>query len=309
MEDEGGDALFSARPTLRELEALQAMVQFSKMTAAAKALGVSQPAVSRSIASLEARLGKALFDRVGGQLLPKPAAIALEREARSIIAALDRLARGRDEAPGPRQIRISVTPTLAHHYLAPILPRFLAQEPGLAPQIEIGTSTEVLRAVTDRQADLGLLDEPTPHAGMRQEIVRRSIAHVMLPTDHRLAEHAVIDVATIGREPLIALPHRFPVRTLIDRAFREMEIEPNVVMEAATTAFAADMVARRIGIAILNPFPLMNGSMRGLVSREFKPIITFNTAVITAAATQPPAVVKRLVAALRGEAASEETSP
>ena len=32
-------------------------------------------------------------------------------------------------------------------------------------------------------------------------------------------------------------------------------------MEAATTAFAADMVARRIGIAILNPFPLMNGSI------------------------------------------------
>ena len=47
MEDDGEHA---ERPSLRELEALHAVVTFTKMTAAAKSLGISQPAVSRSIA-------------------------------------------------------------------------------------------------------------------------------------------------------------------------------------------------------------------------------------------------------------------
>ena len=57
------------RPSLRELEVLQAMIATRKTVAAAQMLGISQPAVSRALAALEADVGCALFARQGGRLV------------------------------------------------------------------------------------------------------------------------------------------------------------------------------------------------------------------------------------------------
>jgi DNA-binding transcriptional LysR family regulator len=297
MEDDGEHI---ERPSLRELEALHAVVTFSKMTAAAAALGISQPAVSRSIASLEERLGRTLFNRASGQLIPTKEAMVLDAEAVRIINAFDRLTLNlaRGDAP-PTRIKIATTATYAHHYLVRILPRFLAREADFRAHVEIGTSADVERAVTDREADLGLLDEPTPHPGIRIEVIRRSAAHVLLPADHPLAAKQFLDAGTLSQERLIALPHRFQVRALIDRAFHDVGLEPRIVMEAATSAFAAEMVRRGVGLSILNPLPLMIEPANGLVSREFLPTIDFNTAVVTSSSVSSPAAVRRFVVALR----------
>ncbi|MGL4728003.1 MAG: LysR family transcriptional regulator, partial [Bosea sp. (in: a-proteobacteria)] len=79
------------QPSLRELEVLRAMIASRKTIAAAHLLGISQPAVSRAIASLEARIGRSLFSRDGGRLTPTADAFALEAEAGTIFDALDRL--------------------------------------------------------------------------------------------------------------------------------------------------------------------------------------------------------------------------
>ena len=57
-------------PSLRELEVLQAMIATRKTVAAAQMLGISQPAVSRALAALEAHVGRPLFAREGGRLVP-----------------------------------------------------------------------------------------------------------------------------------------------------------------------------------------------------------------------------------------------
>ncbi|WP_291634202.1 LysR family transcriptional regulator, partial [Bosea sp. (in: a-proteobacteria)] len=79
-------------PSLRELEILQAMIATRKTVAAAQMLGISQPAVSRALAALEAHVGRPLFMREGGRLVPTGDAFALEAEAQPIFDALERLA-------------------------------------------------------------------------------------------------------------------------------------------------------------------------------------------------------------------------
>ena len=82
----------SSRPSVRELEVLHAVITTRKTTAAAQRLGGSQPAVSRAIGALEARLGRELFIRDGGRLVPTADAFALDAEAAPIFSALERLA-------------------------------------------------------------------------------------------------------------------------------------------------------------------------------------------------------------------------
>src|SRR5690625_7672400 len=75
----------------RQVEAFRAVMQFGSITAAAQALGVTQPAVSRLIADLEYAISFLLFERRGARLLPTREAIELYGEVERMYYGLDRL--------------------------------------------------------------------------------------------------------------------------------------------------------------------------------------------------------------------------
>jgi DNA-binding transcriptional LysR family regulator len=289
------------RPSLRELEVLRAVIATHKTTAAAHRLGVSQPAVSRALAMLEMRLGRQLFRRDGGRLVPTPDAFALDAEAAPIFAALDRL----DRWPqGPEQgavLRIMATPTLAHALASPLLIRFHAREPETRIQIEIGRSSDAVLAVADGGADLGLVGIPTTHAGVRAEPLHRSQAHVMMPAKHPLARRTVVTPQDLDGLPLALVTRRFSTRARIERAFADAGIEPRVVLEASTLQFLADGVRAGLGVAIVNPFPVAFVTGRDLVFRPFEPAVVYDTAFLLPAAGVVPAVVVRFTAFAREE--------
>ena len=80
--------------TLRQLEILRAVLRFQTTMAAARVLGMSQPAVSAALKQMESQLGFALFERVNNRLFPTEAARMLQQEAER--AAEPGLARFRD---------------------------------------------------------------------------------------------------------------------------------------------------------------------------------------------------------------------
>lgn len=268
----------SDRPSLRELEILRALILSRKTTSAAASLGVSQPAVSRAIAALEERIGRALFLREGGRLVPNADAFALEEETRPIFAALDRIRHWPDGVQRQGILKIAASPTLAQFLLPDLLARFRTLEPDLAIHVEIGTNTAVVASVADRLADLGIVDSPLHHPGVRAEALREAQAHCLMRADHRLAARTTIMPADLHGEPLIALARRFPSRVEADRIFAGSGVEPRIVAEAATSAFVAELVRRGIGVALVNPFPLTLGNgLDGLVARRFEPAIRYLT--------------------------------
>jgi DNA-binding transcriptional LysR family regulator len=189
MRDENDeDGGRSSRPSVRELEVLHAVITTRKTTAAAQRLGVSQPAVSRAIGALEARLGRDLFVRDGGRLVPTADAYALDAEAAPIFAALARLDNWPKTPNAGSLLRIVSAPTITHAFLAPLIVRFLQAEPDTRIQMEIGRSNDAVAAVADGTADLGVVDVGVVHAGVRAEPFRQSVAHVMMPADHPLTE-------------------------------------------------------------------------------------------------------------------------
>src|SRR5678815_1649013 len=73
----GNSAILSSHMDLRQLEILQAIAETGSFTACGRKLHVSQSAISRQIALLEAELGEPLFLRVGRQVRMTPAAESL----------------------------------------------------------------------------------------------------------------------------------------------------------------------------------------------------------------------------------------
>jgi DNA-binding transcriptional LysR family regulator len=298
----------AVRPSIREIEALRAMIATGKTTQAARDLGTSQPSVSRAIASLETRLGEKLFIRRNGRLLPTAQALELEARAAVVFDLLDQLVTPSPEISRTTAIRIATPPTLANLFLAPLLTRFIAREPAARVQVEIGTSSNCLDAVAEGRADLGLVDQTPTHEGVRLEIFRRARPHVMLLRRHRLAAKEELSVADLVGEPILALSRRFPLRTKVDAAFAALRAEPIIVAEATTSLFLAEMVRAGLGITILNPFPLELRPDKTLVFRPLDLKMGIETAVIVPARTSLSPAARALANFIRAEQPSSPFS-
>ena len=100
--------------TLRDLEVFQAVIEERKTTAAAQRLGISQPAVSRALASMEQKSKRSLFRHQGTRLVPTADAMALYEEIQPIFHALAQLSHFDWTQQKPASLRIACPPTMAH---------------------------------------------------------------------------------------------------------------------------------------------------------------------------------------------------
>lgn len=290
-----------SRPSVRELEVLHAVITTRKTTAAAQRLGISQPAVSRAISSLESRLGRELFMRDGGRLVPTADAFALDAEAAPIFAALTRLEGWPNTQTIGSLLRIASPPTLAQAFLSVMIARFMAYDADIRIQLEIGKSTDVTSAVAEGSADLGIVDVAVSHAGVRAEVFRRAIAHAVVPIDHPLATRDRVSPNDIAEYPVLALTRRFSVRAQIEKAFAEFGQEPRIVFESTTSSVLAQLVRAKLGVALVNPFPLSLAGDPNLAFIPFEPAITFDTAFLLPSTGSALPAARRFVDFVRAD--------
>src|SRR3546814_1206589 len=99
-------------PTPRMMEAFNAVMEAGSVSAAARCLGVSQPAVSRLLKQFEDDLGFPLFHRAKGKLTPTPEAHRLSVDVGNALDGIDRVRRSAEDVrrPGAGQLRPGVPP-------------------------------------------------------------------------------------------------------------------------------------------------------------------------------------------------------
>jgi DNA-binding transcriptional LysR family regulator len=283
-------------PSIRELEVLRALVSHGKTTAAAAKLGITQPAVSRAIAQLEAHTGLVLFRREGGRLLATAEALALARESEPIFTTLERLERAnwRPIEANPT-LRVGCPPTMAQFFLTELLAAFSRAEPEMRLQFEIGSGDDVLRQVTNGDMDIGIVDAAPSHPGARFVSFRVSEAHVIVPKGSPWAGRASISPVDVADQPFIALARRFPSRTVIDRLLLGAGVTARLVAEVSTVGSACDLVEAGIGFTIANPFPVIFGRRDRLDFVPFRPAIAYETSFVLPSMVPPTPVARRFM--------------
>ncbi|MEI8147128.1 MAG: LysR substrate-binding domain-containing protein [Alphaproteobacteria bacterium] len=238
--------------SIRDLEVLRTLIAARKTTAAANELGISQPAVSRTIASLEERSGRILFRREGGRLVPTADALALYAETTPVFEALSRLDRFSWRPQTAEPLRVVAPPTIAHHFLQGVIAGYLARYPEDRIALDITTSPDVFATVADGKADIGISDSPVQHPALIREVFRRSSAVCALPAGHRLAERSTITAADLDGEAFVAFARRLPIRATLDRILAEAGSRPIIRCETATVVSAVELVREGVGLFPLN---------------------------------------------------------
>jgi DNA-binding transcriptional LysR family regulator len=293
------------RPTFRELEALHALVEARKTTSAAHKLGVSQPAISRAIHDLEARLGRSLFRRESGRLVATQEGLQFYHDSQPVFEALARLGRSPGEAADGETLRLIAPPTIAHRFLPPLLAAFHEAEPGVRTVFEIGITADVVAKLADGVFDLGITDAQLHHPSVVFEVFRRATAHAVMRADDPLAEKSEITPTDLHQRPFIALTRRFSVRSALEGVFRDAGAEPKIVVEAATSAIAYELVREGAGVTLLNPFPLAFRGDPDVAIRPFSPKVTFETSFVLSTAAPATSAARRFMTFVRRHQAED----
>jgi DNA-binding transcriptional LysR family regulator len=200
------------RLTLRQLQIFRAIALSGSTTAAADSVALSQSATSAALNELERILEARLFDRVGKRLILNdtgrgllPTALAILDGAKSMEAT-----RAIGDQAFPMDLRLFASTTLGNYILPRMLAHFAKQFPIARLYLSIGNTHEVIGAVQEFAADLGLIEGPCHVSDMRvislweDELVivaapKHPLAH-MARRQRLTAEH-LSDAQWLLREP------------------------------------------------------------------------------------------------------------
>jgi DNA-binding transcriptional LysR family regulator len=233
----------------RQLAAFCAVVERKSFSQAAERLGVTQPAVSLQVRSLEKRLGRQLLDRSGRRVEPTEAGLALYRGAQRLIALesqlLDQLEAGAEgELGGTLEVGASTGP--GSTVVPVLLCEFQRANPGVAVSLSISDTQSVVERVAERELELGVVGAARRHRGVVFEPFFRDEVVLACPPDHRFAGRT-ITLDELREEPLIVMQEGAGVRQVIEDELRRAgtrlrDLDPRLelgLQESARSAVAA----------------------------------------------------------------------
>jgi DNA-binding transcriptional LysR family regulator len=303
MSDLNGSEPARAGITLRELEVLRSLVESGTATAAAERLGISQPAVSRTLAQLEAQLGRQLFRREGGRLIPTPDALAIDAELDPIFSALARIQTPDGSISNAAlPLYVAAPPSIAHRFLPGPVAQFARANPEHQIVVDVVSSDILVTYVAEGRVDLGIVDTEPNHASVRAEAFRSSDLVCLMSRDDPLAGKEVVGPADLDGRDFITQSRRHSVRAAQDAVFVAANAHPRSTIEVATVVLASELVREGMGIALINPFPTAMRLHPSLCMRPFEPRIPMRTFFMTPAAKRPSAATLAFMALVRAAA-------
>jgi DNA-binding transcriptional LysR family regulator len=271
-------------------------------TEAAAALGISQPAVSLAIASLEKELGFVLFERVNGRLKPTREAQFLFDDARSAMGALDRAAQTaraiRSRTHG--NLVIASYPGIALEFLPRLLSKFLKTRPGVRVELLSRSSHVIHELIPAQSFDVAIADLPIN----RQDVETRAMSFecvCVLPKKHALARKRVIEPKDLHGVPFFSLFKEHLIYYRVASAFAAANVHWNVVAECRFFASACAFVSQSWGASIVDPITAKDFAHRGVVARAFRPAIIYDVGLLLPRRRPQSRLTKDFIAELERE--------
>jgi DNA-binding transcriptional LysR family regulator len=267
---------------LDQLQALVEVIELGSISAAAKRLNLTQPAVSLQIRELEARLGMPLLRRAGRQATPTSAGRELADHARAIFEttrrALTVVRRHRDGSLG--QVRIGAGSAALRYFLLPILQRLRREHPAIELAVSTGNTPEIVGLLDRNLIDVGFTGLPVDPGPFELTHVRDMNLVAVLP-ERGLDAQDVVTPGDIESRPLITLPQQSNLGQLTRDWLRSGGIEVRPAMEIDSLDAIQQLVAARLGVALVPEAALTSSvPVEGLAFRPLDPPLVLRLGLI-----------------------------
>ena len=222
--------------TLEQLRIFVAVAERQHVTAAARALNLTQSAVSNALAALEERHAIHLFDRVGrgvvlnenGRLFlgEAQAVLARARLAETALADLSGLRRGR--------LAVFASQTIAGYWLPERLVRFHERHPAVELDVQVGNTREVAQAVLDGAAELGFVEGDLDHALLERQTVGQDHLVILVHPSHAWAKGRILRSRELTLVPWVMREQGSGTRSSLEAALAAAGCDPAALSVAMT---------------------------------------------------------------------------
>ena len=188
------------------LRAFLAVAETGSFSRAAERVFLSQPAISKRIAALEAELGTRLFDRIGRRAQLTPAGAALLDRARAILRELDDVKRSIANLSGTivGELRLATSHHIGLHRLPPALQRFHQTYPEVRLDLRFMDSEKACAAVAQGEIELAIVTlPPAPLPALRVTRIWDDPLEIVVSPAHPLANRAELQAKALLDYPAI----------------------------------------------------------------------------------------------------------
>ena len=248
---------------LEQLGSFVEVARLGNFTRAAEQLHLSQPSLSRQIASLELDLGAELFHRARGGSRLTTAGESLLPLARRMLADADSARRELAELAGLRRgkVRLGATPTLCISLVAEVLSVFHAAHPNVELHLSEQGSRQLLDELQAGELDIAMITTSDAVPAERSTVTPLLVEELVVVSSAAapaLTEADAIGLSDVAALPQIVLGPSYDLRRTTDAAFRSAALTPNVVLEGAQMDAVLRFVELGLGVAIVPAMVLID---------------------------------------------------
>jgi LysR family cyn operon transcriptional activator len=237
---------------LRHLRYFVAVAERLSFTQAADTVHVTQSTLSHQIKQLEDQLGQRLFQRVGRRVMLTEGGSIFLAHASAALREVDHGVRTvrQTSAQANGEIRIAAGQSFCLRFIPECVASFLVTHPTMRIVVEEASASQIDSQLRANEIDLAVAYRPTDTTDVSFEPLYNEEMVLVVPKGHALAKRRRVRMVELHNEPLVMLSKGFATRSLLEKHFRSLQVEPNVIVETngIATVFA---VARRLKIAAI----------------------------------------------------------
>lgn len=236
---------------LTELRAFVAVSELASFRAAAEAIHLSQPALSRRIGKLERTLGVKLLERTTRRVAPTLAGREFARTARALLSEFDGalLAMREVGATPAGEITLACVSSAVQYFLPEVVKKFHARHPCIRVRILDDPANEVLSAVLRSEADFGVNFIGTQEPEIDFQPILEEPFVLACRDDHRLARRRSVVWSELAGEEFMTVTKSSGNRLILDVALAGVKGRPAWFYEVRHISSLLGLVEAGLGVA------------------------------------------------------------
>lgn len=239
--------------TLKQLQIFEAVAEHRNYTQAAKALFLTQPAVSMQIKQLEEQAGLALFERSGKQTRITEAGKELLHYSHIIHQQLEEAGQVLDELRGVQRGHLHLTMASTANYFAPrLLATFCERFPSVQVSLDVVNRDGLIKSLEDNTTDIVIMGKPPSSMAVNYEVFMENPLVVIAPPGHPLVDCKQISLSKLASQPFIVRERGSGTRAAVERFLAKHDIERPGGMEMNSSEAIKQAVQAGLGLGVVS---------------------------------------------------------
>ena len=252
--------------TFRQLRLFLALADTGSVSAAARAMHVTQPTASMQLREITSSVGLPVYEVIGRRVHLTEAGRELARAARTIAGEWESFEQNIDAMKGLTRGKLKVAVVSTAKYFVPrLLGAFCASHPEIDISLEVLNRDGVVSRLRDNLDDLYIMSRPPKDMDLAVEVFMPNPLVLITPADHPLHRRRNLELADLREQRFILREPGSGTRMATDAHFKQHKFRPDLRMELGSNEAIKEAVAGGLGVAVISSHSLQGGSaMQGV---------------------------------------------